>query len=626
MCTIPLRKHQTLEKPKKNHPMIAKPHILLCTHIEQGGMLTNKVDLLCELYQAKFDRLKEMAAVGDLPKTGPVEVVRARLIKNLVLSDWDLSTDNIKNIKNKNLGEILGVFGLKKSGSIRERRQRLYLHLYEDPKLLTAENLDNMNKQEIHALCKTLELPLTGDKQTLLVRVAGVLASQQGSWGKVKKSLKRKNDNAKSKIIIPNPSEDEDSPTINIQDSVEKFIEQHPEGWSFEDESELRNNLADDGLDISRIDVSNSIDDALKSANSGSEQEELVPQMNQIAPSIVAETEIDTLEREAAIIEVEARLPEIESAARDFLTVSSTANSQDFEAFITSLGNHGIPVEVMSVRAYLTDMIMKLEFKIESEKDAINSMPNSWSEREAIRQFENSRSSLRDQLSNTIDLHNGDLVKARMAFEEIAKSMGLDLRIPSISGRLHALFDLHIDLSEAEGLQDPNIARRNRVLKILHHGSVHHSPEERRVIDRLEKNIIAFEQLVETVMESSEGSFTESQQALIIRFLESRGYDVNTPALRPKVLASAGIIGSELGFISPSEIPKIAPGVIVSETEVDSIITELKTLADSFKPKDSPISSDIITEDEELNDAGDRVKSAREKINHIDDILARLRG
>ena len=74
----------------------------------------------------------------------------------------------------------------------------------------------------------------------------------------------------------------------------------------------------------------------------------------------------------------------------------------------------------MSVRAYLSDTVMKLEFKIDSEKDAINSMPNSWSEREAIRQFENSRSSLRDQLSNTIDLHSGDLVKARMAFEEIA--------------------------------------------------------------------------------------------------------------------------------------------------------------------------------------------------------------
>ena len=589
--------------------------------------MADKVDLLCELYQARFDRLKEIASVSELPKNGPVEIVRARLIKNLVLTDWDLSKENIKAIKNKHLGEILGVFGLKKSGSIRERRQRLYLHLYEDPKLLTAENLDSMNKQDIHALCKILELPLTGDKQTLLVRVAGVLASQQGSWGKVKKSLKRKNDNAKAKIVIPNPADDEEVSETTIQASVDRFIQQHPEGWSFEDESELRNNLAEDGLDISRVEVSSTIDEALRNVQDESEVEEPIPQMNQSAPSIAGAVEIDSLEREAAILEVQSRMAEIESAARDFLTVSSTSNSQDFEAFIDSLSNHSIPVDIMSVRAYLTDVIMKLEFKIDSEKDAINSMPNSWSEREAIRQFENARASLRDQLSNTIDLHEGDLVKARMAFEEIAKSMGLDLRIPSISGRIHALFDLHVDLSEAEGLQDPNIARRNRVLKILHHGAVHLSPEERRVIDRLERNITAFEQLVETVMESSEGDFSEAQQALIVRFLESRGYDVNTPDLRPKILASAGIIGAELGYISPAEIPKIAPGVTLSDNEVDSIIIELKTLANTFKPsKKNNTAEDLIAEDEELSDAGERLKSAKEKLDHIDDILARLRG
>ena len=590
-------------------------------------MVADKVDLLCELYQARFDRLKESASVSELPKNGPVEIVRARLIKNLVLTDWDLSKENIKAIKNKHLGEILGVFGLKKSGSIRERRQRLYLHLYEDPKLLTAENLDSMNKQDIHALCKILELPLTGDKQTLLVRVAGVLASQQGSWGKVKKSLKRKNDNAKAKIVIPNPADDEEVSETTIQASVDRFIQEHPEGWSFEDESELRNNLAEDGLDISRVEVSSTIDEALRNVQDENEVKQAIPQMNQSAPSIAGAVEIDSLEREAAILEVQSRMAEIESAARDFLTVSSTANSQDFEAFIDSLSNHSIPVDIMSVRAYLTDVIMKLEFKIDSEKDAISSMPNSWSEREAIRQFENARASLRDQLSNTIDLHEGDLVKARMAFEEIAKSMGLDLRIPSISGRIHALFDLHVDLSEAEGLQDPNIARRNRVLKILHHGAVHLSPEERRVIDRLERNITAFEQLVETVMESSEGGFSEAQQALIVRFLESRGYDVNTPDLRPKILASAGIIGAELGYISPAEIPKIAPGVALSDNEVDSIIIELKTLANTFKPsKTNNTAEDLIAEDEELSDAGERLKSAKEKIDHIDDILARLRG
>ena len=204
--------------------------------------------------------------------------------------------------------------------------------------------------------------------------------------------------------------------------------------------------------------------------------------------------------------------------------------------------------------------------------------------------------------------------------------MGLDLRIPSISGRLHALFDLHVDLSEVEGLQDPNIARRNRVLKILHHGSIHISSAERRTIERLEKNIVGFEQLVETVMETSEGEFNDSQQSLIIRFLESRGYEVNTPDLRPKVLACSGIIGAELGFISPSEIPRIAPGVIVSENEVDSIIIQLKNLAQEFKPKSENKLEEIISDDSDLTNAGERVKSAKEKIDHIDDVLARLRG
>ena len=60
--------------------------------------MTDKVDLLCELYQAKFDRLKEIASVSDLPKNGPVEVVRARLIKNLILGEWDLSKENIRSV------------------------------------------------------------------------------------------------------------------------------------------------------------------------------------------------------------------------------------------------------------------------------------------------------------------------------------------------------------------------------------------------------------------------------------------------------------------------------------------------------------------------------------------------
>ena len=146
-------------------------------------------------------------------------------------------------------------------------------------------------------------------------------------------------------------------------------------------------------------------------------------------------------------------------------------------------------------------------------------------------------------------------------------------------------------------------------------------------MDRLERNISAFEELVETILESSEGTFTEPQQALVIRFLESRGYEVNTVDLRPRILACAGIIGSELGFISPAEIPRIAPGIMISDTQVDAIVTELKALAEAFKPAEEATQEEPEMEvAASVADASDRLNSARSKIDHIDDLLARLRG
>ena len=153
--------------------------------------MTPKSELLNELYQARFDGLKELAVTYQVSKSGSVEVLRARLIQHLILEEWDLSPEGIKKLMNAELGEILGVFGIKKSGSVRARRQRLYLHLNHDPKQLIPESLDNLTRDQLHEMCKTLELPLSGNKQTLLVRVAGVLAYQQGGWGKVKKSLRR---------------------------------------------------------------------------------------------------------------------------------------------------------------------------------------------------------------------------------------------------------------------------------------------------------------------------------------------------------------------------------------------------------------------------------------------------
>ena len=594
--------------------------------------MVDKGELLSELYQARFDGLKEVAVAYNLPKTGSVETLRARLIQNLILDEWDLSPDGIRNLMNNELGELLGVFGIKKSGSLRARRQRLYLHLNHDAKRLLPESLDSMTRDELHALCKILELPLSGAKQALLVRVAGVLASQDGGWGKVKKSLRRpraSSNKLPSPVkVLPTPDQPADSPDSGEHEAVieaaENFVSEHPEGWTFEEETEFRTGLAQEGIPVSKAPIASTLDEALRSS-SAVQQQEATPSMVQVTSE---PSEEHSLEVEAALLELKARMAEIESAGRDFLAVSTTSETEDLDAFIHSLKSHGFATEITAVQDSIRTTLMELEFRSQNEKSAMYTMPNSWREREALRVFENAREGLRGMLDETLASHPGDLVKARMAFEEVGRTMDLDLSIPSVSGRLHALFDLHVDINQAQALQDPAIARRNRILRILQHGAVHLSTSERNTVDRLERNISAFEELVETILESSEGTFTEPQQALVIRFLESRGYEVNTVDLRPRILACAGIIGSELGFISPAEIPRIAPGIMISDTQVDAIVTELKALAEAFKPAEE------TTQEEEpemevaasVADASDRLNSARSKIDHIDDLLARLRG
>ena len=99
---------------------------------------------------------------------------------------------------------------------------------------------------------------------------------------------------------------------------------------------------------------------------------------------------------------------------------------------------------------------------------------------------------------------------------------------------------------------------------------------------------------------------------------------MNNPELRPRVVAAAGVIGAEMGHISPSEIPRLAPGIKVSDTEVDSIITDLKRLAEQFRTKGDEEIDEEMELAESVADASDRVTSIRKKIDGVDDLLARL--
>jgi len=573
--------------------------------------------MLGNLYQSRFDDLKALAQQHELSKTGPVEALRARLIRHLVFSDWDFSPAGLRTIPNSDLGEILGVFGIKKSGSIKARRQRLFLHLNHDPKSLAVERLDDMTRDELHSMCKDLELPLSGTKQTLLARVAGVLASQENAWGKVKKSLRRPRGPVNLPRMVTASSTDENE---SVEETVSTFVDEHDEGWTFEDETSLREDLATIGHDVSASQVDAVVDEQLRAA-----PERLatsVPPMIQHTET----TETHSLETETALMELRERAAEVNAFARDFLMVSSTTDQEDMNAFIHSLRVQGFATDLPPVRQAVAKMIMELDYKVQNESTAATAMPQSWSEREALRRFEEVRSTLRDRLENILALHPNDVVKARMAFENEGRELDLDLRVPSVSGRLHALFDLHIEIAESQALHDPVVQRRQRMLRVLHRGAVHMSETERMTVERLERNISSFEELVQTILESGEEGFDEAQQALVVRFLESKGYDVNTSTLRPRVLACAGILGAELGYLSPKEIPRIAPGVLVTETEVDAIVTELKSLAASFKPTETIDVEEEQILGESVADASDNIARVRGKIDRIDELLNRLNG
>ena len=552
-----------------------------------------KQSLLSDLHQARLDRLKEICAEHGLSRNGSVEVLRARLIADLVLDEWDVSPEGIDSILNNDIGDVLAVFGVKKSGSIRERRQRLFLHLNHDAKQLTPEKLDALSRDQLHDLCSKLDLPRSGTKQALLMRVAGVLTSQSGSWGAIKKSLRRPRGEPKI-IKIPSPSDEYQTASPVISQQLVQDVEQVIAPI---DEVEIMADIEEVG-EVQIIDIS----------------PRTIPTP---VPPVVEITE--------SVIEIEGRTAEIDALCRDYLLVGLITDSEDVEAFISSLSAHGLPVNDSNAVDYVKARLYSLDAMAKAEKDAMHTMPNSWREREALRGFEEARNILRNVLPELIASTDGNMVKARMAFEEKGRELNLDLSLPSISGRLHGLFDLQISLDEEIAASDPRTARRARVIRLLQHGAVHLQSDERRTLDRLERNIEGFEQLVEAILEKSDGSYSESQQALVIRFLEKKGYDVNNSDLRPRVVAAAGVIGAELGHISPSEIPRIAPGIKVSDTEIDSIISDLKRLVQQFKPVEgSPEVDKEIVLAESVADAADRVSSMRSRIDGVDDLLARL--
>ena len=184
--------------------------------------------LLDALYRDRLRGLRNRAEEAGLSKSGSVEVVRARLIQHHILGDDDLSWEGIQSMTHKEIGEVLKVFGIKSSGSHKERRQRLWLHLNFDSRRLTVERLAEMDRDTLQELCQKLEARVTGSRTVLMARVGGVLTNQANGWGRIKRSLWRSG--------IPDVSEG--VAEVEIEDVVED-VEAEFEESSAEPEEEV---------------------------------------------------------------------------------------------------------------------------------------------------------------------------------------------------------------------------------------------------------------------------------------------------------------------------------------------------------------------------------------------------
>ena len=184
--------------------------------------------LLDALYRDRLRGLRNRAEEAGLSKSGSVEVVRARLIQHHILGEDDLSWEGIQSMTHKEIGEILKVFGIKSSGSHKERRQRLWLHLNFDSRRLTVERLAEMDRDTLQELCQKLEARVTGSRTVLMARVGGVLPNQANGWGRSKRSLWRSG--------IPDVSEG--VAEVEFEDVVEE-VEAEFEESSAEPEEEV---------------------------------------------------------------------------------------------------------------------------------------------------------------------------------------------------------------------------------------------------------------------------------------------------------------------------------------------------------------------------------------------------
>ena len=558
-------------------------------------------NLLTRLYSARLDELREMAISHGLSKAGNVEQLRARLIDQVALSDTDLTWESLQEMPNKNLGEMLGVFGIKRSGSIKEKRQRLWLHLNHDPKKLNPETIADSTRDQLHELCKALELPRSGSKQQLFARVAGVLSSHEGGWGKVKKSLRR----GKTAPSVPSTPVSVTPPVVEDDEAAELA-------------AMIQASI--DAVDVDELtDVLEEPDEPAPLEHEGVVEPEVI---------VPPPTELTIDEGTgSAMIELDSRIAELHSYIREFLLISREHDANDVTAFVEDLGGQGFRVSHAMVRDRILAEITAMANRRDAETDASSQTPGSWRERKALRRLEECRPNLLDALESILDADGGDIALARVRFETAAAEVGLDLELPGISGRVHGLFDLQVSLREAEEDVDPVTARRQRALEVLYRGTQDVSSDAMRTLQRFEEQMENFERIVETLVRRADGEFGPVEHALLVRFLERRGWDVGHPEVRSRAIAAAGVLAAAMGYIDSDDVPGLPTSISLDPDKVSDVVDSLRGLLVDMgrsAPTSDSVAHGVSADNSEQAVEVSNIGRVRGKLDQADELLGRL--
>jgi len=284
----------------------------------------------------------------------------------------------------------------------------------------------------------------------------------------------------------------------------------------------------------------------------------------------------------AAMMELEARAAELQSHIREFLIIGKVHDSSDISAFVDDLGARGFHVNHAVVRDNILDEIKQMIELRDAENEASSVAPGSWRERKALRRLEEVRPTLLDSLESILDDAEGDIALARVRFEAAAGEANLDLDLPAISGRVHGLFDLQVSLRTSEVDEDPVTARRRRAMDVIYRGTQDTTPEAMRTLQRFEEQIESFERVVETIVRRAEGKFGPVEHALLIRFLERRGWDASHPEVRPRAIAAAGVLAAAMGYIHPDDVPGLPTALSLDPDKVADVVDSLRGLLVDF--------------------------------------------